>query len=180
MTSNVGVKELKNFGEGVGFSTGSRQSQSGDAMRSTLEGAMRKVFRPEFLNRIDEVIVFNELEKEHILEIIDLQLRSVFARIREKDFEIELTEKAKSYIAEKGFDKQYGARPLARALQRYLEDPIADEILQGNAKPGDTLLVDYDDKKEEMVVSIKGATKKKAKPKKSSKESKEESKEETE
>jgi ATP-dependent Clp protease ATP-binding subunit ClpC len=130
MTSNVGVRELKNFGEGVGFSTASKREQSYEAMRSTIEGAMRKVFRPEFLNRIDEVIIFNELELEHIMEIIDLQLKSVFGRIEEKGFEIKLTDSAKKFIAEKGFDKQYGARPLNRALQKYLEDPIADEILK--------------------------------------------------
>jgi ATP-dependent Clp protease ATP-binding subunit ClpC len=170
MTSNVGVKELKSFGEGVGFSTGARAAQSGDAMRATLEGAMRKVFRPEFLNRIDEVIVFNELEREHIMEIIDLQLRSVFGRIEEKGFSIELTDDAKDYIADKGFDKQYGARPLNRALQRYLEDPIADEILKGKTKEGDTLLVDFDQEKDEIVVSIKAAAKKKRSTKKKTKE----------
>jgi ATP-dependent Clp protease ATP-binding subunit ClpC len=139
-------------------------------MRATLEGAMRKVFRPEFLNRIDEVIVFNELEREHIMEIIDLQLRSVFGRIEEKGFSIELTDDAKDYIADKGFDKQYGARPLNRALQRYLEDPIADEILKGKTKEGDTLLVDFDQEKDEIVVSIKAAAKKKRSTKKKTKE----------
>ncbi|MFK7972829.1 MAG: ATP-dependent Clp protease ATP-binding subunit [Bacteroidia bacterium] len=170
MTSNVGVKELKNFGEGVGFSTGSRQAQSSEAMRATLEGAMRKVFRPEFLNRIDEVIVFNELEREDILRIIDLQLRSVFARIEEKGFTIELTQEAKEYIADKGFDKQYGARPLNRALQRYLEDPIADEILKGTTKSGDVLLVGIDSKKDEITVEVKGKTKKRSSKKKTEKE----------
>lgn len=153
MTSNVGVRELKNFGTGVGFSTAARQKQTDSLMRSTIEGAMKKVFRPEFLNRIDEVIIFNELEKEHIMTIIDLQLKDVFARIREKGYEIELSDPAKDYIAEKGFDKQFGARPLQRALQKYLEDPIADEILEGTE--GDTLFVDYDEEKDEIVVHIK-------------------------
>jgi ATP-dependent Clp protease ATP-binding subunit ClpC len=154
MTSNVGVKELKNFGSGVGFSTSSKQESSYEALRSTIEGAMRKVFRPEFLNRIDEVIIFNELEMEHIMEIIDLQLRSVFGRIEEKGFEIKLTDSAKEFIAEKGFDKQYGARPLNRALQKYLEDPIADEILRGVAVEGDTLLVDFAKDAEEVSISV--------------------------
>lgn len=153
MTSNVGVQELKNFGTGVGFSTSSRQQQSEELMRSTIEGAMKKVFRPEFLNRIDEVIIFNELEREHIMRIIDLQLKDVFARIREKGFEIELSEKAKDFIAEKGFDKQFGARPLQRALQKYLEDPIADKILEG--VEGSTLFVDLDEDDKEIVVSVK-------------------------
>ena len=167
MTSNIGVRELKTFGTGVGFSTKAREGQEEELMRSTIEGAMKKVFRPEFLNRIDEVIIFNELEKEHILEIIDLQLKDVFARIEEKGFQIELSEIAKEYIAEKGFDKQFGARPLQRALQKYLEDPIADEILAGNATPSDTLYVDYDKDNDKILVSTK-------KPKKSSSTKKEE------
>lgn len=154
MTSNVGVRELKNFGTGVGFSTNSRDSQSEEMMRSTIEGAMKKVFRPEFLNRIDEVIIFNELEKEHILRIIDLNLKSVFGRIEEKGFMIELSQSAKEFIAEKGFDKQFGARPLQRALQKYLEDPIADMILSGDTAPGDTLHVDYKDKDEQVSVKV--------------------------
>ncbi|MEM8899209.1 MAG: ATP-dependent Clp protease ATP-binding subunit [Bacteroidota bacterium] len=152
MTSNVGVRELKSFGTGVGFSTKSKQDQTDEMMRSTIEGAMKKVFRPEFLNRIDEVIIFNELEQEHIMEIIDLQLKDVFARIEEKGYKIKLSDTAKKFIAEKGFDKQFGARPLQRALQKYLEDPIADEILAGKTKPGDTLMVDYDEKKTEIKV----------------------------
>lgn len=154
MTSNVGVRELKSFGTGVGFSTTSRDSQSEEMMRSTIEGAMKKVFRPEFLNRIDEVIIFNELEKEHILTIIDLNLKSVFGRIEEKGFMIELSQSAKEFIAEKGFDKQFGARPLQRALQKYLEDPIADMILSGDTEPGDTLHVDYKDKDEQVSVTV--------------------------
>ncbi|MEZ4777007.1 MAG: ATP-dependent Clp protease ATP-binding subunit [Bacteroidia bacterium] len=161
MTSNVGVRELKNFGTGVGFSTKSREGQTNDMMRSTIEGAMKKVFRPEFLNRIDEVIIFNELDHDHIMHIIELQLRSVFNRIEEKGFFIELSDAAKKFIAEKGFDKQFGARPLQRALQKYLEDPIADEILEGNAKEGDTLYVDYDEEKEEITVGPKKAKKRK-------------------
>lgn len=152
MTSNVGVRELKSFGTGVGFTTQSREEQTQELMRSTIEGAMKKVFRPEFLNRIDEVITFNELEKEHIMEIIDIQLRGVFARIEEKGYHIELSDVAKDYIAEKGFDKQFGARPLQRALQKYLEDPIADEILEGRTEVGDTLYVDYLEEEEKITV----------------------------
>ncbi len=154
MTSNVGVRELKSFGTGVGFTTKSKQDQTDETMRSTIEGAMKKVFRPEFLNRIDDVIIFNELEREHIMEIIDLQLKSVFGRIEDKGYLIELSGTAKDYIAEKGYDRQFGARPLQRALQKYLEDPIADEILDG-ATPGDTLVVDYDEEKDEILVSIR-------------------------
>jgi ATP-dependent Clp protease ATP-binding subunit ClpC len=161
MTSNVGVRELKSFGTGVGFSTKAREGQTAELMRSTIEGAMKKVFRPEFLNRIDEVIIFNELDKEHILRIIDLQLKDVFARIEEKGYTIVLSDKAKEFIAEKGFDRQFGARPLQRALQKYLEDPIADEILEGNTKEGDNLYVDYNAKKEEITVTTKKPKKRK-------------------
>lgn len=155
MTSNIGVQELKAFGQGVGFNTQAKGGQAYDAMKGTLENAMRKVFRPEFLNRIDEIIIFNELEKEHIFMIIELQLRSVFKRINEKGFAITLTEEAKNFIAEKGFDKQFGARPLQRAIQRYLEDPIADEILKGEGKEGDELFVDYDKTSDSVVVSTR-------------------------
>ncbi|MEM6263758.1 MAG: ATP-dependent Clp protease ATP-binding subunit [Bacteroidota bacterium] len=173
MTSNVGVSELKSFGDGVGFSTSSRKEQSDEMMRSTIEGAMRKVFRPEFLNRIDEVIIFNELEREDILRIIDLQLKQVFARIEEKGYDIELTDQAKDFIADKGFDKQFGARPLQRALQRYLEDPIADEILKGETQIGDVLEVSYDEKEEKVVVTPKPRKKVKGKKKKPKEESSE-------
>ncbi|MEL7533289.1 MAG: ATP-dependent Clp protease ATP-binding subunit [Bacteroidota bacterium] len=162
MTSNIGVSQIQSFGaQGLGFETKARNDQADEMMRSTIEGAMKKAFRPEFLNRIDEVIIFNELEKEHIMEIIDLQLKSVFARIEEKGFFIDLTKNAKEYIAEKGFDKKFGARPLQRAIQKYLEDPIADEILESDAVPGDTMKVDYDKKTEKITVSIKKAPKKK-------------------
>ncbi len=152
MTSNIGVQELKAFGSGVGFSTQSKTGHAYDAMKGTLENAMRKVFRPEFLNRIDEIIIFNELEKEHIFQIIELQLRKVFKRINEKGYSITLTDEAKNFIAEKGFDKQFGARPLQRAIQRYLEDPIADEILKGEGKEGDELYVDYDKASDSVTV----------------------------
>jgi len=155
MTSNIGVREIKSFGTGVGYSTQSREDQSEEIHRSTIEGAMKKVFRPEFLNRIDEVIIFNELSKDHIMEIIDLQLKEVFSRIEDKGYKIELSLDAKEFIADKGYDKQFGARPLQRALQKYLEDPIADEILAGNVEDGDTLYVDYDKEEKKITVSTK-------------------------
>lgn len=129
MTSNVGVKELKDFGAGVGFSTQAREAQSYDTMRATLEGALRKVFRPEFLNRIDDVIVFNALKQEHILQIVDISLGKVLKRVEELGFSIEVTDEVKAFLSEKGYDEEYGARPLNRAIQKYVEDPIADELL---------------------------------------------------
>ncbi len=154
MTSNVGVRELKSFGTGVGFTTESREKQTDDLMRSTIEGAMKKIFRPEFLNRIDEVIIFNELDKEHIMRIIELQLRSVFSRIEEKGYIITISDPAKEFIAEKGFDRQFGARPLQRALQKYLEDPVADTILDASAMPGDELLVDFNKETDKIFVTV--------------------------
>jgi len=160
MTSNVGVRELKSFGTGVGFSTQARKDQTADLMRSTIQNSMKKVFRPEFLNRIDEIIIFNELEKEDILRIIDLQLKDVFARIEEKGYTIGLSDKAKEFIAEKGFDKQFGARPLQRALRKYLEDPIADAILESHVSEGDHLFVDFDTETEKITVEPREAEKK--------------------
>lgn len=152
MTSNVGAREVKDMGSGVGFRTSNNSNN--DRIRSLIEGALKRVFRPEFLNRVDDVVFFQSLEKEHIFQIIDLQLKSVFARIEEKGFFVALTEKAKEFISEKGFDKQFGARPLQRAIQKYLEDPIADKILEG-LKEGDTLVADYDDDTDNIIVNVK-------------------------
>jgi ATP-dependent Clp protease ATP-binding subunit ClpC len=129
MTSNVGARELKEFGQGVGFTTASKQAQNYENMKSTLEGALRKVFRPEFLNRIDDVIVFNSLTKEHMMQIIDIAVGKVCRRVKELGFELDVNQEVKEFLVDKGFDEQYGARPLNRAIQKYLEDPIADEIL---------------------------------------------------
>jgi ATP-dependent Clp protease ATP-binding subunit ClpC len=152
MTSNIGAREIKEFGSGVGFATAGKVAKSYDTMKSTLESALRKVFRPEFLNRIDDIIIFNALEKDHIYRIIDLSLDKVFNRIREMGFEIKITDKAKSFIADKGYDQQFGARPLNRAIQKYLEDPVADEILKGDLKEGEVLEVDYKEEEEKIVV----------------------------
>ncbi len=152
MTSNIGVRDLAGS---VGFSA-SNKDQADKARENTLRAALKKVFNPEFLNRIDEVVVFNDLEQEQITEIIELQLKSVFARIREKGFDIVLTDAAKAFIAEKGFDKQYGARPLKRALQRYLEDPVAEEILNwnGSVGNGELIIVDYEKGADDVKVHI--------------------------
>jgi len=158
MTSNIGVRDLKDFGAGIGFSTQSRKENMDDMMKGTIQNALRKAFSPEFLNRLDDVIVFNNLEREHIHEIIDITLKNVFARILTLGYNIELTEKAKDYLAEKGFDPNYGARPLNRAVQKYLEDPVAEEILRGDLQPGDVIMADYDGVKEELTITIKDKT----------------------
>jgi ATP-dependent Clp protease ATP-binding subunit ClpC len=152
MTSNVGAKELKDFGAGVGFQTGAKTAQSFDYMKSTLEGAMRKVFRPEFLNRIDDVIIFKPLEKEHILKIVDLTLNHVVKRIEALGLKIEITDEVKGFLAEKGYDAQYGARPLNRAVQKYIEDPVADEILKAQAENTGTLKLTLDAEAQKIVI----------------------------
>jgi len=124
-----------------------------------IENALKKAFAPEFLNRIDDVIVFNPLEREHIHKIIDIELAKLFARIKEIGYHMHLTDKAKDYIAEKGFDKQYGARPLKRAIQKYIEDVLAEEIVNSKLEEGDSIYMDYDGKSEFLSIEIKKDTK---------------------
>jgi len=155
MTSNIGVRDLKDFGSGIGFQTQSKASSQDEIMKSTIQSALRKTFSPEFLNRLDDVIVFNSLQREHIHQIIDITLGKLFVRIKNLGYNVELTEKAKDFIAEKGYDPQYGARPLNRAIQKYLEDPVAEEILKQEALEGDTILADYEDKAEVLTLKIK-------------------------
>jgi ATP-dependent Clp protease ATP-binding subunit ClpC len=155
MTSNIGVRDLKDFGAGIGFATKAKSSNQDDVMKSTIQSALRKAFSPEFLNRLDDVVVFGSLQREHIHQIIDLSLGKLFFRIKNLGYSIELTDKAKDFLAEKGYDPQYGARPLNRAIQKYLEDPIAEEILKGEANEGETILADHDGKSDVLTLKIK-------------------------
>jgi ATP-dependent Clp protease ATP-binding subunit ClpC len=155
MTSNIGVRDLKDFGAGIGFSTASKKESGDDIMKSTIQNALKKVFSPEFLNRLDDLIIFNSLQREHIHKIIDITLDKLFGRIASLGFKIELTAKAKDFLSEKGYDPQYGARPLNRAIQKYLEDLIAEEILKGGLVEGDTLLADHDGKSDSLFIKIK-------------------------
>jgi len=143
MTSNIGVRDLKDFGAGVGFATKSKTENQDEHMKSTIQSALKKAFSPEFLNRLDDIIVFNSLQRENLHKIIDIVLEKVFQRIITLGYKVSLTEKAKDFLSDKGYDPQYGARPLHRAIQKYLEDPIAEEILRGELNDGDTILVDY-------------------------------------
>lgn len=163
ITSNIGVRDLKDFGSGIGFATQSRKNNSNKIMKSTIQNALKKTFSPEFLNRLDEVITFNSLERKDIHKIIDVILDKLFIRIIEIGYDIELTERSKDFIADKGYDPQFGARPLNRAIQKYLETPIAEEILKGKVKEGDTLVADYDDESKKISVSIKSRKAKKEK-----------------
>ncbi len=157
MTSNIGARQLKDFGQGVGFGTSAKKSQEDSYQKGVIENALKKAFAPEFLNRIDDVIVFNALEREHIHQIIDIELAKLFRRIKDIGYHLNLSDKAKDYIAEKGFDKQYGARPLKRAIQKYIEDALAEEIVNSKLKEGDTIFIDLDEKSEELTIKIEKA-----------------------
>jgi ATP-dependent Clp protease ATP-binding subunit ClpC len=155
MTSNIGARKLKDFGQGVGFGTAAKTSQAESYAKGVIENALKKTFAPEFLNRVDDVMVFNALEKEHIDAIIDIELNKLYERINDIGYKLVLTDKAKDYIAEKGFDKEYGARPLNRAIQKYVEDALAEEIINSNLAEGDTITMDLDEKSNELKIKIK-------------------------
>ncbi|MBI9042067.1 ATP-dependent Clp protease ATP-binding subunit [Lutibacter sp.] len=162
MTSNIGSRQLKDFGAGVGFGTASKTAQADANAKSVIENALKKSFAPEFLNRIDDVIVFNALEREDIHAIIDIELEKLVTRIEGLGYKLNLSKEAKDYIADKGFDKQYGARPLKRAIQKYIEDALAEEIVNSSLKEGDSINMDLDTEKNELTIKIsKGKGKKK-------------------
>ena len=156
MTSNIGARQLKDFGTGIGFSTNAKKDSADSHSKTVIENAMKRTFAPEFLNRIDDVIVFNSLTKDHIHVIIDIMMKDVYARVQHLGFVMELSKPAKDFLSEKGYDEKYGARPLHRAIQKYLEDPLAEEILNSQIKPGDVVMVDCDAKdKEKLKITVK-------------------------
>jgi len=154
MTSNIGSRQLKDFGSGVGFSTSARQSQSSSIAQSVIENALKKSFAPEFLNRIDDVIIFDSLERDDIHKIIDIELAHLFTRIKSMGYEPRITERAKDYILEKGWDEQFGARPLKRAIQKYVEDILAEEIILTKLAQGDIINIDFDPEIKDMKIII--------------------------
>ena len=155
MTSNVGARQLKDFGQGVGFGTAAKVAQADENSKSIIENALKKTFAPEFLNRIDDVIVFNALEKVDIDQIIELELVKLYSRIKDLGYNLTLSDNAKAYIAEKGFDKQFGARPLKRAIQKYVEDYLAEEIITSKIVSGDEIFMDIEEGGTEMIVKVK-------------------------
>jgi ATP-dependent Clp protease ATP-binding subunit ClpC len=157
MTSNIGVRDLKDFGSGIGFATKANRENEEEVMKSTIQNALKRAFSPEFLNRLDDVIVFNSLQREHIHQIIDITLGKLFERILSLGYTVELTEKAKDFLADKGYDQQFGARPLNRAIQKYLEDPVAEEILKGEITEGGTIQADYEGTGDALTVKVKKA-----------------------
>ena len=154
MTSNNGVRQLKDFGTGVGFTTASKLENEEEANKAVIEKALKKTFSPEFLNRIDDVVIFNSLSRDNIFHIIDILMKGVMKRLTNLGFTMELTEKAKNFLADKGYDVQFGARPLHRAIQKYLEDPLAEEILNMQVKAGDVLIADADEENTKLFFTL--------------------------
>lgn len=154
MTSNIGARQVKEFGQGVGFSTMAKTAQAEEYERSVVEGALKKVFAPEFLNRIDDVVMFNALDKDDIKGIVQVELQKLLDRMKGLGYSLRITDKAKDFIAEKGYDKQFGARPLKRTIQRFIEDEIAEKIVLGEVREGDTISVDYADKDEKLTFLV--------------------------
>lgn len=162
MTSNIGTRQLKDFGAGVGFGTAARKTGN-DVAKGVIENALKRAFAPEFLNRIDDVVLFNSLSKEDIFKIIDIELQKLYSRIDELGYKVKMSTKAKNYIADQGFDDKFGARPLARAIQKYVEDPLAEQIINSEIEEGDSITIDFDEKKEEITVKVKKSEKAKEK-----------------
>jgi ATP-dependent Clp protease ATP-binding subunit ClpC len=154
MTSNIGARQVKDFGLGVGFGTAAIKAQADDHTKSVIQNALKKTFAPEFLNRIDDVVIFNSLQKEHIAEIIKIELQELEGRIHELGFSLSLSKKAISFLNEKGFDAEFGARPLSRAIQKYIEDVLAEEIVNRKIPEGALLKFDWDGKSETLTLSI--------------------------
>jgi len=154
MTSNIGSRQLKDFGQGVGFSTQAKQSNKSAHTQSVIQTALKRAFAPEFLNRIDDVVIFDPLERKEIHKIIEIELSHMFERIHQLGFKIKVSEKAKDFIIDKGWDEQFGARPLKRAIQKYIEDQLAEEIISTNLTQGTTVVVGYDGKKDDIKITF--------------------------
>ncbi len=163
MTSNIGARQLKDFGDGVGFATSNRQAQEDENNKAIIEKALKRTFSPEFLNRIDDVVIFNSLSHENIFEIIDILMKGVMNRLKNLGFSLELSTDAKEFLADKGYDSQFGARPLHRAIQKYLEDPLAEDILNMTIKPGDIMIAELDKEGNKLKFRIKEEPKKREK-----------------
>ncbi len=164
MTSNVGSRQLNDFGAGVGFSTSAREAQKDEYAKSVIHSALKKTFAPEFLNRVDDIVVFNPLGKEEISKIIDIELKSLFDRVISMDFSIEMTPSARDFLCDKGYDAKFGARPLKRAIQKYVEDPMAELIIRHESSPGHKITIDHKTGEEELTLRV---TKKPGRKKKS-------------
>lgn len=167
MTSNIGARQLADFGSGVGFGTKAKEESRDENAQTVIQNALRKAFAPEFLNRIDDMIMFNSLKREDIHKIIDLELAKLYSRINNLGYQIALTDKAKDFIVDKGYDEKFGARPLKRAIQKYIEDPLAEEIIKASLHEGDVIKMDLNETGDGLTVITekgeKGKTTQKAK-----------------
>ena len=158
LTSNIGTRDLKDFGDGVGFGTATKKTNTDARAKSTIENALKKAFAPEFLNRIDDIVIFNNLEKEHIAKIIDLELSKLYGRLDKLGYTVELTDEAKDFIADKGWDKDFGARPLKRAIQKYIEDLLAEMLVNKEFEEGETVLLKLNEEKTALVGEVQKNT----------------------
>ena len=154
MTSNIGARQIKDFGIGVGFETSSQKAQTDEYEKGVIKNALKKTFSPEFLNRIDDIVIFNSLDKKHMMKIIDIELEKAVKRVNKLGFNIKISKKAKEFLVDKGYDKKYGARPLNRAIQKYLEDLIAHEIVTDSLKENDLIKVDVDNENSKLSLEI--------------------------
>ena len=154
MTSNIGSRQLKDFGQGVGFGTQAKRDNANEYSHSVIENALKRTFAPEFLNRVDDVVMFNSLKREDIHKIIDIELRNIFKRVEEMGYTLELTTQAKDFIADKGWDDQFGARPLKRAIQKYVEDALAEALIATPMGPGSKINIDLDESSQEIKVNL--------------------------
>ena len=165
MTSNVGARDVQDFGAGIGFDTKSRVENINENLNSTIDKALQRTFNPEFINRLDDIIIFNSLTKENLYQIIDINLKKLYSKADEIGYSIDLTDEAKDFIIDKGYNPKYGARPLERAIQKYIEDPLAEDIINTNLKEGDSIKINVNKDKTALKVSI-------SKPKKAKKKEK--------
>jgi ATP-dependent Clp protease ATP-binding subunit ClpC len=152
MTSNIGARDVQDFGAGIGFETKSRADNINENLKSTIDKALQRTFNPEFINRLDDIIVFNSLTRDNLYKIIDINLEKLYKKANEIGYTIKLSKECKDFLIKKGYNPKYGARPLERAIQKYLEDVLAEEILSGNLKKGDIISADFDSKKEEIKI----------------------------
>jgi len=159
MTSNIGTRQLSEYGRGVGFETSAKRESFNSHAKGVIENALKKTFAPEFINRIDDVVLFNSLLREDIHKIIDLELKGLYQRVKIMGYELKISAQAKDFISERGFDVQFGARPLKRALQKYLEDPMAEIIIKNPPLPNDVIIAGFNKKAEHITFKIQNKNK---------------------
>jgi ATP-dependent Clp protease ATP-binding subunit ClpC len=154
MTSNIGARQVKDFGTGLGFETAAQKAQTSDIEKGVIEKELKKTFSPEFLNRIDDIVIFNSLERQDIRQIVDIELKKLISRVENLGYQINVTNAAKDFIAEKGFDIKYGARPLNRAIQKHVEDLVAENVVSNAIKEGDLIQIDKNKNEDALQLDV--------------------------